>query len=119
MAEIEIGVKAKIFDDPEYCEKLKSDDSDEWEYCDYLNRSGFCQLFGNARQFKKLKYDVKKSSNIKCHECKDVWQKAKDGKTVGFKTFEFQHSNEGAPKSITLTISGRDHEYRLRKKVKS
>lgn len=65
MSEIKINVKAKIFDDPEYCE-------DYVGKCEHLNdgRKDYCTLFC-VDVWHMMLYR-------KCPECKKVWQNAKD-----------------------------------------
>jgi hypothetical protein len=74
MTEIEIDVKAKIFDDPDYC------NSDyrigERTRCWYLIGS-WCNLFPSKENGNQL---IKQNAghHIKCDQCKEAWKTKKD-----------------------------------------
>jgi hypothetical protein len=62
MSEIEIDIKAKIFDDPEYCETKNG--SYCCPYIKYVDE-GYCELF---------RYSLRGSAVKKCQQCKEAWQ---------------------------------------------
>jgi len=67
MTEIEIDVKAKIFDDPDYCENKS-----RLEKCfarDWINSK--CWLFN-----KTIKFDG--VNHLKHEQCKEAWKTKKD-----------------------------------------
>jgi phage FluMu protein Com len=63
MSEINIAGAILIYDDPEYCESRERS-------CDYCHGLGYCKLF-------RSKLEEKNSLEIKCPQCKAVYQKAK------------------------------------------
>lgn len=105
MAEIEIDVKAEIFDDPEFCSEIDHFENGP-KCCKFLWwPTNTCKLFDSGLLLAGM------STYFKCPQCKEAWKKAKDEKTVGFKTDSFPHVDGGAPETITLTINGESHKY--------
>jgi hypothetical protein len=78
MTEIEIDVKAKIFDDPEYCEADKEESCQRVDILDFdaYRDSAYCQLFRNSdNSFIELEQSEKSGKFKKCQQCKEAWQK--------------------------------------------
>lgn len=75
MTEIEIDVKANIFDDPEYCAMHAGDAT---QYCRHYNR-GECGIF----EQNPIENEKVNSEPIKSKQCKDSWSQAKGTKYTG------------------------------------
>jgi len=84
MSEIEIDVKVKIFDDPEYCNK------NSVFKCGFLDLKEnncllypiFDEVYGEVENGLENYFDGKENPAVKCPECKEAYQKALKEKKV-------------------------------------